>query len=263
MRITILGSGGSTGVPGAAGVGWGRCDPSQPRNRRLRPSILVEQDNRLILIDTSPDLRAQLLAAGVHRLDAVLYTHAHADHLHGIDDLRPVNRAMGAPLDIYADPETLATIRQRFGYVFDPLPDGVDFYYKPVLLPHELTDRQGFAVGGLSILPLVQDHGYGTSLGFRFGREAAYTTDVVRLSDEDLEALAGVKLWVVGALGDQAHPTHAHVERVLEWIERVRPRRAVLTHMGVGLDYDSLRRKLPIGVEPGYDGMVIEVGAAE
>lgn len=259
MRITLLGTGGSTGVPGAAGMGWGRCDPSQPRNRRLRPSILVEQDKSLILVDTSPDLRMQLLGAGVSRLDAVLYTHAHADHLHGIDDLRPINRAMGAPLDLYADPDTLGIIRQRFGYVFDPLPDGVDFYYKPVLLPHELTDGRMFQVAGLDILPMVQDHGYGTSLGFRFGAEAAYTTDVVRLSDGALDALRGLKLWVVGALGDQSHPTHAHVGRVLEWVERIRPRRTVLTHMGVGLDYDSLRRQLPAGVEPGYDGMVIDI----
>ncbi|MDA8230104.1 MAG: MBL fold metallo-hydrolase [Magnetospirillum sp.] len=254
MKVTILGCGGASGVP-AISAGWGACDPANPRNRRRRPSILVEDCGSRILVDTSPDLRAQLLGAGVNRLDAVIYTHDHADHLHGIDDLREVNRAMKGPLPIWASETTLATIGERFGYVLEPLSPGATSIYKPLLVPNII--RAPFAAGTIRVVPFDQDHGYGRTVGLRFG-PIAYSTDVVAMPDESFAALAGIDTWIVGCLVDYPHMTHAHVDKVLEWAERVKPRRTVLTHMGPRLDYDALKARLPAHVEPGYDGMVLE-----
>lgn len=253
MKVTILGCGPAGGVPSVSG-GWGKCDPANPRNRRRRPSLLAEQGGTTILIDTSPDLRDQLLDAGAGRLDAVLFTHAHADHLHGIDDLREVNRVLQAPLPVHATAEVLQTIAERFAYVFKPLES--PYYYKPVLQPVEITGP--FCIGGISVVPFVQDHGNCTSLGFRLG-DVAYSTDVTRLDEDVFQTLAGVRLWIVDAFTERTHPTHASLEVALGWIERLRPERAVLTHMSAALDYDDLRRRLPAHVEPGYDGMVIEL----
>lgn len=252
MKVTILGSGAAGGVPSIS-RGWGSCDPAQPRNRRRRPSILVEDGETRILVDTSPDCRDQLLDAGVQRLSGVLYTHDHADHLHGIDDLREVNRAMQAPLPIFAAPEVMESIRTRFPYVLGSVEEGQTIY-KPMLEPHEINGT--FAVGGMTVVPYDQDHGYLRTLGFRFG-DFAYSTDVVELPEASFAALAGIDTWVVGCLTFAPHPTHAHLDLVLEWIARVRPRRAFLTHMTPSMDYDSLRVRLPAGVEPAYDGMVI------
>jgi phosphoribosyl 1,2-cyclic phosphate phosphodiesterase len=254
MRVTILGCGASTGVP-AIGPNWGRCDPGDPRNRRRRVSALVEIGPVSILIDTSPDLREQLLDAGVARLDAVVVTHAHADHLHGIDDLRSVNRLMGQAIPLYAEAKTLAEIRRRFGYVLDPL-DEPGRYYKPTLVQHEI--RGPFEIAGISIVPFVQDHGFSTTLGVRIGG-FAYSTDVVDLDAAAFAAIEGVELWIVDCLRREPHPTHSHLEKTLSWIARVRPRRAVLTHMDQSLDYRELSAELPTGVEPGRDGLVIEL----
>ncbi len=252
MKITILGCGSSMGVPGV-GEGWGDCDPNEPKNRRLRASILVEEGETRLLVDTSPDLREQLLAAKINRLDAVLYTHAHADHLHGIDDVRAINVMLKRPLDVYADAETLDTINQRFGYVFQPLKG--DYYYKPTLVPHAIEGP--FRVRDISIRSFRQDHGFSKTLGFRFG-SVAYSTDVVTLDEQAFEILAGVDLWIVDAFRKLPHATHTHLDRTLEWIDRVKPRRAVLTHMSPALDYAWLRSVLPAHVEPAYDGMVLE-----
>ncbi len=258
-KVTILGTGPSSGVP-LVGGNWGDCDPNEPRNRRRRSSILVEAGTTSLLFDSSPDCRAQLLDAGVKRLDAVVYTHAHADHCHGIDDLRWVNYAMRAPLPAYGDAKTLEILDERFGYVFTPLPPrkpGAPVsYYKPVLLPHEITGD--FEIADIELKPFEQEHGSLMSLGFRIGN-FAYSTDVVALDEAAFAALEEVDTWLVGVFGRKPHPTHAHLDLALEWIERVEPRRAVLCHMGPELDYGTLCEELPVGVEPGYDGMVLEV----
>src|SRR5579864_5139531 len=194
MRVTMLGSGPSWGVP-RIGNDWGACDPTNPRNRRRRVSVLVEEGSAILLIDTSPDLREQLLDARVKRLDAALFTHAHADHLHGIDDLRSVNQLMKKTLPVYATAETLAEIRTRFGYVFGAM----DFskhttYYKPALEPHAIDGP--FSAAGLEVVPFVQDHGFSTTLGFRIG-PFGYSTDVINLDDDAFAVLEGIELWIV------------------------------------------------------------------
>lgn len=254
MRVTVLGCGPSTGVP-VIGGNWGRCDPNDPRNRRRRVSVLVEISGVVILIDTSPDLREQLLDAGVSWIDAVVMTHAHADHLHGIDDLRSVNRLMRSAIALYADAPNLAEIESRFGYVFKPI-EQPGHFYKPTLVPHQIAGP--FKIRGISVLPFEQDHGFSTTLGFRIGG-FAYSTDVAELDDNAFAALEGVELWIVDCLRREAHPTHAHLAKTLSWIARVRPRRAVLTHMDQSLDYCELCAELPNGVEPGYDGLVIDL----
>jgi phosphoribosyl 1,2-cyclic phosphate phosphodiesterase len=254
MKVTMLGCGPSTGVP-TIGPDWGRCDPSDPRNRRRRASLLVEVGRVAILIDTSPDLREQLIDARVARLDAVLMTHAHADHLHGIDDLRRINELMHTPIPLWAGDKTLAEIRQRFGYALEPVSE-VGRYYKPTLEAHEIAGP--FTIEGIEVTPFAQNHGFSTTLGFRIG-PFAYSTDVTELDEAAFAAVAGVELWIVDCFRRKPHPTHSHVEKTLAWIARVRPRRAVLTHMEQSLDYRELSAELPAGVEPGQDGLVIEL----
>jgi phosphoribosyl 1,2-cyclic phosphate phosphodiesterase len=256
MKVTILGCGGSNGVP-LIGGNWGACNPDNPRNRRLRASILVEHDGTRLLVDSSPDLRQQLLASGGGWLDAVIYTHGHADHLHGIDDLRMVNVVRQAPLDAYADARTLAQIRERFGYVLEPLsPSGEGHFYKPCLVPREIAGP--FRVGEVEAVPFEQDHGFSKTLGFRFGA-FAYSTDVWQLDDAAFAVLAGVKVWVVDCLRWEAHGTHSHFDRTLEWIARVKPERAILTHMNHTMDYDAVAARCPPGVEPAYDGLLLDI----
>ncbi len=257
MKVEILGCGGATGTPSVE-WGWGRCDPDEPRNRRLRPSILIDGAGTRILVDTGPDLREQLLRSGIQTVDAIVYTHAHADHLHGIDDLRSVNRFMNKALPAYADEETLASIRARFSYVFDPLVDGATSYYKPTLIPNTLAYGDVVQIGALRMATFAQDHGWATTMGLRCG-PVAYSTDVVELTEPAFEVLRGVDTWIVDAFQEPPHPTHAHVGKVLEWVERIKPRRTVLTHMSARLDYQTLRDKLPAGVEPAYDGMILEI----
>lgn len=255
MRVTILGSGTSGGVPrvgGRDGRGeWGACDPAEPKNRRRRCSILVEEQGTLVLVDTSPDCREQLIDAGVRRLDGVLWTHDHADQLHGIDDVRALALMQG-PIDAWADARTMEALRKRFGYCFSTEEAG---FYNPIYKPH-LIDGP-FRVGAIDVVPFTQDHGTLPSLGFRFGR-LAYANDVVRLDDRAFEVMAGVEVLIVDAMRYKPHPTHAHVELALSWIARLRPARAILTNLHVDLDYNRLRRELPAGVEPAYDGMIVE-----
>lgn len=252
MKITVLGCGTSGGVP-MIGNHWGDCDPNEPKNRRRRVSVLVEAGDTAILIDTSPDLREQALDAGINRLDGVLYTHDHADHTHGIDDLRMLAYRQDGWVDVYGDAATLSTLNRRFDYIFEGKSG-----YPAICREHKIAPGEAFSVAGVEIFPFVQGHGSVTSLGFRIG-DFAYSTDLNALDDAAFAALEGVELWVVDALRYKPHPTHAHLEQTLAWIERLRPSRAVLTHMTWDMDYATLKAALPAGVEPGYDGMVIEV----
>ena len=258
MKVTVLGCGSSFGMPGV-NYGWGSCDPKNPKNRRTRPSILVEDGETRILIDTSPDLRQQLLSNDIRTLTALFYTHYHADHLHGIDDLRAINQNMNADLPVYCDKDTLKVIEKRFGYVLEPIAEGANFYYKPTLDPQIVENKKSFRVDNLTVFPYFQDHGYCDTVGFKFDNRFAYSTDVVALTDQDLEALKGVGVWIIGVLTDQPHETHADVEKALTWIEAVKPGRAYLTHLGPALDYDKLNARLPTNVEPAYDNLVIHV----
>jgi phosphoribosyl 1,2-cyclic phosphate phosphodiesterase len=254
MKATLLGCGPSWGVP-AIGPDWGRCDPADPRNSRRRCSLLVESRGAALLVDTSPDLRQQLLDAGAGRIDAVVLTHAHADHLHGIDDLRFVNRLKGIPIPRHATAGTLAEADRRFGYALKPVIPGRPVY-RPALTPHEITGP--FSAAGMPVAPFTQGHGYSETTGVRIG-PLAYSTDVVELDDTAFAVLAGIELWIVDCLRREPHPTHSNLAKTLGWIARVRPRRAILTHMDQSLDYRELSAELPTGVEPGYDGLAIEL----
>ncbi|GEO80151.1 MBL fold metallo-hydrolase [Pararhodospirillum oryzae] len=266
VRATVLGCGGSGGVP-SLGTGWGVCDPTDPRNARLRPSLLVEAVDRngavltRVLVDPSPDLRQQALSVGLRHLDAVIVTHAHADHIHGIDDLREVNRAMGHALDLWATPRVLGELNGRFSYCFTPLPEGATSIYKPLLIPRPVTWQEPFSIGALSVIPFFQDHGWRMeTMGLRFG-PLAYSTDVVELDETAFAVLDGVQTWIVDCFGQVTHPTHSHLDKTLGWIARVGPRLAVLTHMGPGLDYKALSARLPPGVIPAHDGLVLDCPA--
>jgi phosphoribosyl 1,2-cyclic phosphate phosphodiesterase len=260
LAITILGCGSSGGVPRPDGE-WGACDPADPRNRRLRCSLLVERWGpegpdagvTRALIDTSPDLRQQLLATGVRRLDAVLYSHDHADQAHGIDDLRAIVYAMRRRIATYMDEATAATLTRRFGYIFDEAQAGG---YPPILDARAMRAFEPVVVEGeggpIVAVPLPQVHGAINSLGFRIG-PVAYCNDASHLPPETLAACAGAELFIVDALRDLPHPSHAHVALALEWIAAVSPARAVLTNLHIDLDYAALAARLPPGVEPAVD----------
>ena len=269
--VTILGCGSSGGVPrlgGPDGAGaWGDCDPNEPKNRRSRCSVLAQivdgdgegQDPAeltSVLVDTSPDMRAQLLAARCGRIDSVLYTHDHADQSHGIDDLRAFAYYQRARIPVYIDDHTAGDLLERFPYCFVQ-PEGSLY---PPILERKVMPAYGEAFeltgpsGAMTVTAFLQDHGRVDSLGFRLG-DIAYSSDVVGLPEESFEVLAGVDTWIVDALQYQPHATHANLELALEWIARVRPRRAILTNLHIPMDYQTLKAELPDGVEPAYDGM--------
>jgi phosphoribosyl 1,2-cyclic phosphate phosphodiesterase len=261
LKVTILGSGTSGGTP-RIGNRWGACDPANPKNRRLRCSLLVQRETAdgvtTVLVDTSPDLRQQLLDAGVGWIDGVLYTHDHADHVHGIDDLRMVAFNGERRVDVYYDPHTGQQLHDRFRYCFETPANGE---YPAILRGHEIrpgaTVKIEGAGGTIEALPFRQRHGSGFSLGFRIGG-LAYSPDVSDLPEESLSALQDLDVWIVDALRYTPHPSHFSLEQALSWIARVKPKRAILTHMHLDLDYATLCRELPTNVEPAYDGMVLE-----
>lgn len=261
MKVTILGCGGSAGVPhvgGADGGGdWGACDPEEPRNRRTRSAIVLESGTgERLLVDTPPDLRTQLLACRIGRIDAVLYTHAHADHITGLDELRILNRVIDRPLDAYSTGLVLAELERRFDYAFRPWkPPG---FFRPVLVPRIVAPGDRVATCGLDLAVFRQDHRVVETLGLRAG-DFAYSTDVVALDAAAFAALQGVDTWLVGCFQRTPHATHAHLDLVLSWSHRLNIRRTLLTHMGTDLDWRWLRANLPPGAEPAHDGQIVEV----
>ncbi len=273
LKFTILGCGSSGGVPRPA-LGWGACDPRNPKNRRRRTALLVERQPppdplplaregrkgiTRILIDTPPDLREQLLDTEVDRLDGVFYTHEHADHTHGIDDLRALFIKQRQPIDVYLDERTADVMRHRFDYCFRS-PPGSE--YPPIVREHRLTAGQPITVAGASgpvtALPILQEHGDIASFGFRFG-DVGYSCDVSGLPEKSAAALAGLDVWIVDALRRRPHPSHFSLADALGWIERLKPRHAILTNLHADLDYEALRRELPPHVEPAFDGMTFSV----
>jgi phosphoribosyl 1,2-cyclic phosphate phosphodiesterase len=260
LKLTILGCGTSGGVP-RVGNHWGACDPTNPKNRRRRCSLLVERQGpngtTEVLVDTSPDLREQLLDQGVGWIDGVLYTHDHADHAHGIDDLRMVAHNGRRRVEIYHDEATGRQLRERFAYCFETQL-GSD--YPPILNSHDVTPGVAVKIEGaggvIEALPFRQIHGTGETLGFRIGG-IAYSPDMSDLPEQSLKYLQDLEVWIIDALRYTRHPSHLTVKQALGFIERVRPKRAVLTHMHLDLDYEALKRELPEGVEPAYDGMVL------
>ena len=271
LRITILGCGASGGVPrfGGADEGgnWGDCDPSDAKNRRRRCAILVERVGpdgaaTRVLVDAGPDIRQQLLDARISWLDAVLFTHDHADHIHGIDDLRMAVFVRRKLLDVWADQRTMATLKRRFGYVFET-PEGSS--YPPILTAHEFSEAQARgaepiridgAGGPIDATAFPVGHGRMPSLGFRFGG-AAYLPDANEIPEPSWPLLADLDLWIVDALRPAPHPSHAHLDLTLEWIARSKTRRAVLTNMNIELDHAATLRATPEHVTPAHDGMVL------
>lgn len=265
LEIRILGCGSSGGVPRLAegAPNWGHCDPNNFKNRRSRCSILVTRHGlrgqTRILVDTSPDLREQLLKAGIGRLDAILITHDHADQTHGIDDLRVlVLQQAGKKLDLWSDQFALESLRRKFGYIFQTPPNRD---YPPIVNGHVIPEPfEAFEIPGaggeVAVLAFGQGHGRIRSLGYRFG-PVAYSPDVDALDETAFSKLGGLECWIVDALRRTPHPSHAHLARTLEWIGRVQPKQAVLTNMHVDMDYDTLRRELPSWIEPAWDGMTL------
>jgi len=249
VKVRILGSGTSSGVP-RIGNDWGDCDPNEPRNRRKRSSIFVEHEGTRILVDTSPDMREQLLDAGVNTFDAVIWTHEHADHVFGIDDLRQVYHALGRPVEGYARPRTAAALRRQFGYVFQG-----NSGYPPTVNLNDLPD--GLRIGSIDVSIVDQPHGSITSAGLRFaagGHVIGYATDISAMTDDMARHYQGLDVWIVDALRRRPHPTHPDLATVLGWQKTLEPGRTALVHMDQSMDYAGLCAELPACVEPGYDG---------
>ena len=262
LHFTILGCGSSAGVPRPA-LGWGHCDPNNSKNRRRRTSLLVERRTAegftRVLVDTSPDLREQLLDAEVDWLDGVFYTHEHADHTHGIDDLRSLFIKRRQRVDVYLDESTAAMMRSRFAYCFQSPPGSG---YPPIVTERRLTAAVPVTVTGkggpITVRPFLQEHGDISSLGFRFAG-LAYSCDLSGIPTSSLEALSDLDVWIVDALRYAPHPSHFSVDDALRWIERIKPKRAVLTNLHADLDYDVLQSKLPAHVTPAFDGMRLTI----
>jgi phosphoribosyl 1,2-cyclic phosphate phosphodiesterase len=262
LEFVILGCGSSGGVPRADGA-WGLCDPAEPRNARTRCSLMVRragdepaEHRTTVVVDASPEFRLQTALAGARRLDALLLTHDHADQCHGIDDIRAFAISQRARIPCWADEATRATLASRFGYIFDGeglYPAIADLIPAP---PHGAPWEVRGPSGPIPVTTFDQDHGPMRSLGYRFG-DVAYSSDVVDLPDAAFAALEGLDVWIVDALRRTPHPTHAHLEKTLSWIARVRPRRAILTNMHIDLDYATLVAELPSGIEPAYDGLTL------
>ena len=255
MKVTVLGSGSSVGTPAAGGF-WGTCDPDNPKNARSRASLLVQDDGTDILIDATYDLRMQLNAAKQNRIDAVLLSHAHSDHICGIDDLRVISYHRGEPIPLYTNQATMDDFGGHFAYAFKGGYGGV---YRPFLAANIIPETAELKIEGTKINVFPQDHGSCTSLGFRFG-DFAYSVDVQNFTKSSLKALEGVDTWIVDCAGyhREESATHATLKQVKEWVEHLKPRMTYLTVLTNFMDYDTLCAELPENIRPAYDGMVLE-----
>ncbi len=266
LKFTIMGCGSSGGVPRIGNI-WGACNPHNPKNRRRRSGFLVERigakGRTTVIVDTSPDLREQLLDAKVEWIDGVLYTHEHADHTHGIDDLRVVaingKRQGRGRVDVYMSEQTRKVVLPRFSYCFKTPPNSG---YPPILNARTIELHRPFTIAGdggeIEVLPLLQQHGSIASIGFRFGK-LAFCTDLNDFAPAALPHLTGLEVLILDALRYTPHVSHLSVDEALQWIERLAPRRAILTNLHIDLDYDELSARLPAHVQPAYDGLVIEL----
>ncbi len=262
LRITILGCGSSGGVPRIGGD-WGSCDPTEPKNRRRRCSLLVERGEgenwTRLLVDTSPDIYEQLYNKQITWLDGVLYTHHHADQTHGINDLRAffLNRFKSVP--VYMDDFCAKIMSERFDYCFAEVQNSG---YPKFLELHKLEAGRPLKIegegGAIEILPILLHHGSIDALGFRFDNKVAYCPDVADIPEESFASLEGLECWIVDSLRYAPHPTHAHVEKTLSWVDRVKPQQAVLTNMHIDLDYRTLEKELPQSVIPAFDDMILK-----
>jgi phosphoribosyl 1,2-cyclic phosphate phosphodiesterase len=264
LRFTILGCGSSPGTPriGPDGPDWGACDPAEPKNRRRRASLLVERlgegGTTVVVIDTGPDFREQMLSAGIGWADGIVYTHPHADHIHGIDELRAFVINRRRRVDVYADEDTSERLHEAFGYCFKTPPGSS---YPPILTEHRIAAGERFEITGpggpIGLLPFRQQHGAIHSLGFRVG-SLVYSSDISDLPEESWPVVENAGVWVLDALRYLPHPSHFSLDEAIAWVGRLHPRRAILTHMHVDLDYERLLESLPPGIEPAYDGLALE-----
>ena len=264
LHLTILGCGSSGGVP-RVGQGWGACDPVEPRNRRQRCSVLLERtgpsgDKTVVLVDTSPDLREQLLRAGVERLDGIVLTHPHADHTHGIDDVRPITLKMRKRLALHMDADTAAVVRRSFAYIFESPPGSL---YPPLLDDVRIAAGEQVSIDGpggpIDIMPFRLNHGEIDALGLRMGG-TAYTPDVSAIPADSLAFVQNLDLWIIDALRPSRHPSHFSLAEALDWIARTTPRRSILTNLHTDMDYATLRGSVPPDVDVAYDGMSMLIG---
>jgi len=258
MKVTLLGCGTSVGVPALGHAGWGSCNPDDPRNRRQRCAVLVQTDSTTVLVDAGPDIRNQLMPLGLKKIDALLITHTHSDHVAGLDDLRAFYWPERNELPVYATTHNQKEIENRFPYLFSKNPNSPSYFVPPMRLD-TIAPGTRMRFGDLTVDIFHQDHGNLSSLGFLFDDKFGYSTDVVGLSDAVLDALAGVPLWIVEALRESPHQAHSHYDQTFEWIARVKPGRAVLTHLGLEADYEKLAAICPANTEPGVDGMVFNL----
>lgn len=256
INCTILGCGTSVGVPALGRIGWGKCDPLEPKNRRQRCALLIQTDTTTILVDAGPDIRNQLLPHGLEKLDAVLITHTHSDHVAGIDELRTFFFPDRIEVPVYASAKHADVVETRFPYMFKNMPESPSYFIPPLKMNIIAPDDR-LEIGDVVINVMHQDHGTTHSLGFLFNNKIGYSTDVIDMPDSNFDMLSGVPHWIVECLRDTPHQSHLHFDKTMEWIDRVKPAHAYLTHLAPEADYQTFLAKCPEGVEPAYDGLQI------
>ena len=258
MKVTMLGCGTSVGVPALGHAGWGDCNPNDTRNCRQRCAVLIEVNDKVILVDAGPDIRNQLMPLGLKKIDALLITHTHSDHVAGLDDLRAFYWPDRNNLLVYATEQHGSEILERFPYMFTKHAESPSYFVPPMKMNH-IAAGDKLDIGGCTIDVLHQDHGNTSSLGFLFDGKFGYSTDVVGMRDDVFRKLTGIDLWIVEALRASSHQSHSHYEQTFDWIDRVKPKRAVLTHLGLEADYEKLMAICPVGTEPGIDGLTFNL----